>query len=142
VVSASGDDRLDILARVTTTLNTDLEGATYELDRFHEELQNAHTRIAQLQAQLAGQQPPEKAMPYSSTTSPPHKRIHYNAVEATTRLGWDFRMPTFTVFCFDRTFLRGRSFVIMFVVEHNACFGILLVCVVWWSAGHNATRNS
>jgi hypothetical protein len=35
------DSRVDILARVTATLNTDLESATAELDRKHEELQNA-----------------------------------------------------------------------------------------------------
>jgi hypothetical protein len=39
VVPTSGDDHFDILARVTPALNTDLEGPTIELDRFHEELQ-------------------------------------------------------------------------------------------------------
>jgi peptidoglycan hydrolase CwlO-like protein len=53
------DSRVDIVARVTAALNTDLEGATAELDRTHQELQNAQARIAQLQAELAGQQPPE-----------------------------------------------------------------------------------
>jgi hypothetical protein len=48
-------------ARVTAALNTNLEGASAELDRYHEELQNAQARIAQLEAQLLGQQPPEKA---------------------------------------------------------------------------------
>jgi hypothetical protein len=55
VVPGGGDDRIDILAWVTAALNTDLEGATVELDRYHEELQNAQARIAQLDAQLAGQ---------------------------------------------------------------------------------------
>ena len=82
-----GDGRFDILPRVTATLNTDLEGATAELDRTHEELQNAHARIAQLEAQLAGQQPPEEAAPYCSTASPPRKRLRYGTPEATTRLG-------------------------------------------------------
>jgi hypothetical protein len=49
------DSRVDILARVTAALNTDLEGATSELDRTYEELQNAQTKIAQLEAQLARQ---------------------------------------------------------------------------------------
>jgi hypothetical protein len=40
------DSRVDILARVTIALNTDLEGTTAELDRTHEELQNAQARIA------------------------------------------------------------------------------------------------
>jgi hypothetical protein len=49
------DSRVDILARVTAALNTDLEGATAELDMTHRELQNAQATIAQLEAQLAGQ---------------------------------------------------------------------------------------
>jgi hypothetical protein len=44
------DSRVDILARVTTALNTDLEGATAELDMTHRELHNAQARIAQLEA--------------------------------------------------------------------------------------------
>jgi hypothetical protein len=55
------DSRVDILARVTAALNTDLEGATAELDMTHRELQNAQARISQLEAQLEGQQPPEEA---------------------------------------------------------------------------------
>jgi hypothetical protein len=55
------DSRVDILARVTAALNIDLEGATAELDMTHRELQNAQARIAQLEAQLAGQQRPEEA---------------------------------------------------------------------------------
>jgi hypothetical protein len=41
VVPAGGDDHIDVLARVTAALNTDLEGATTEMDRYHEELQAA-----------------------------------------------------------------------------------------------------
>jgi hypothetical protein len=55
VVPAGGDDRIDILARVTAALNTDLEGATTEMNRYHEELQAAQVKIARLEAQLAGQ---------------------------------------------------------------------------------------
>jgi hypothetical protein len=54
VVPAGGDDRIDVLARVTGALNTDLEGATAEMDRYHVELQAAQARIAHLEAQLAG----------------------------------------------------------------------------------------
>jgi hypothetical protein len=86
VVPAGGDDRIDILAWVTAALNTDLEGATSELDRYHEELQNAQARIAQLEAQLAGKQPPEEAMSYSSTASPPCKKLRYGTPGATSRL--------------------------------------------------------
>jgi hypothetical protein len=55
IVPAGGDDRIDILARVTAALNTDLEGATTEMDRYHEELQAAQAKIARLEAQLARQ---------------------------------------------------------------------------------------
>jgi hypothetical protein len=95
MLPAVGDYHIDILARVTAALNTDLEGAIAELDRCHEELQNAQARIAQLEAQLAGQQSPEEAMSYSPTDSPPRKRLRYNTPEATIRLGYDLRMPTF-----------------------------------------------
>jgi hypothetical protein len=54
IVPAGGDDRIDVLARVTAALNTDLKGATAEMDRCHEELQAAQARIARLEAQLAG----------------------------------------------------------------------------------------
>jgi hypothetical protein len=80
------DSHVDILARVTTTLNTDLEGATVELDMTHWELQNAQARIAQLEAQLAGQQLPEEAEASCPSRSPPRKRLHYGTAAATTHL--------------------------------------------------------
>jgi hypothetical protein len=79
-VPAGGDDRIDILARVTSALNTDLEGATTEMDRYHEELQTAHARIAYLEAQLDGQRPPQEVIPYQITTSPPRKKLHYGTI--------------------------------------------------------------
>jgi hypothetical protein len=78
IVPAGGDDRIDILARVTAALNTVLEGATTEMDRYHEELQTAQARIVYLEAQLAGQRPPQEAMSYQTTTSPPRKKLLYN----------------------------------------------------------------
>jgi hypothetical protein len=87
VVPTGGDDRIDVLARVTAALNTDIEGATTEMDRYHEELQAAQARIAYLEAQLAGQRPPQEAMSYQTTASPPRKRLRYGTSEATTRLG-------------------------------------------------------
>jgi hypothetical protein len=87
VVPTGGDDRIDVLARVTAALNTDIEGATTEMDRYHEELQAAQARIAYLEAQLAGQRPPQEAMSYQTTASPPRKRLRYDTAEATTRLG-------------------------------------------------------
>jgi hypothetical protein len=76
------DSRVDILARVTAALNTDLEGATAELDMTHRELQNAQARIAQLEAQLARQQPPEEAEASCPSRSPPRKRLRYVTVDA------------------------------------------------------------
>jgi hypothetical protein len=87
VVPAGGDDRIDVLARVTAALNADLEGATLEINRYHEELQAAQAKIARLEAQLAGQRLPQEVMPYQTTASPPRKRLRYNTDEATTRLG-------------------------------------------------------
>jgi hypothetical protein len=87
IVPAGGDDRIDILARVTAALNTDLEGATTKMDRYHEELQAAQAKIARLEAQLAGQRLPQEVVPYHTTASPPRKRLRYGTTEATTRLG-------------------------------------------------------
>jgi hypothetical protein len=82
------DSRVDILARVTAALNTDLEGATAELDT-HQDLQNAQARIAQLEAQLAGQQPPDEAEASCPSRSPPRKRLRYGTPAATTSLQWN-----------------------------------------------------
>jgi hypothetical protein len=97
VVPAGGDDRIDVLAHVTAALNTDLEGATIEMDSYHEELQAAQARIAYLEAQLAGQRPPQEAMPYQTTASPSRKRLRYGTNESTTHLCSDLRMSTFTI---------------------------------------------
>jgi hypothetical protein len=43
-------------------------------------------RIAQLEAQLAGQQPPEEAEASYPSRSPPRKRLRYGTPPATTRL--------------------------------------------------------
>jgi hypothetical protein len=56
------------------------------MDRYHEELQAAQARIAYLEAQRAGQRPPQEVMPYQTTASPPHKRLLYRTPDATTRL--------------------------------------------------------
>jgi hypothetical protein len=87
IVPAGGDDHIDFLARVTAAVNTDLEGATAEMDRYHEELQAAQARIARLEAQLAGQRLPQEVVPYQTTASPPRKRLLYGTAEAMTRLG-------------------------------------------------------
>jgi hypothetical protein len=72
---------------VTAGLNTDLEGETTEMDRYQEELKAAQARIAYLEAQLVGQQPPQKAMSYQTTASPLRKRLRYGTVHAMTHLG-------------------------------------------------------
>jgi hypothetical protein len=77
---------VDILARVTAAINTDLVGATAELDMTHRELQNTKARIAQLEAQLARQQPPEEAGASCPSRSPPCKRLQYGTPAVTTPL--------------------------------------------------------
>jgi hypothetical protein len=86
VVPAGGCDGIDVFARVTAAPNTNLEGATTEMDRYHEELQTTQARIAYLEAQLAGQRPPQEAIPYQTTTSSPRKRLRCGTAEAMTRL--------------------------------------------------------
>jgi hypothetical protein len=46
VMGEEGEDRINIVARVTAALNTDLEGATAELARAQEMLLGAQARIA------------------------------------------------------------------------------------------------
>ena len=53
VLGDDGQDRLNILARVTVALNTDLEGVTTDYVKTHEKLRKAQDRIAELEAQLA-----------------------------------------------------------------------------------------
>lgn len=83
----AGEDCLNVLARVTAALNTDLEGATAELDNTRKKLQEAQAKIAQLEAQLAGEDPPEDAEEalYPSM-SPPRKRLRYGALGSFTGL--------------------------------------------------------
>jgi hypothetical protein len=57
------------------------------MDKYHEELHTPQARIAYLEAQLAGQWPPQEATPYQTTASPPRKKLHYGTAEAMTRLG-------------------------------------------------------
>jgi hypothetical protein len=116
------DSQVDILARVTATLNTDLEGATAELDMTRRELQNAQARIAQLEAQLARQQPPEEAEASCPSRSPPRKRLRYDTPAATTRLQWDRNLgyPPFTCFSVDVPAMT------------NECNKLLLEpCLIW-----------
>jgi hypothetical protein len=80
-----GEDRLNTLAGVVAGLNTDLDSATLDLYRVHLELEDAHTRIVALEAQLDGRNPPEVQVP-AMALSPPRKRIRYGEPGSIIRL--------------------------------------------------------
>jgi hypothetical protein len=80
-----GEDHFNTLVGVVAGLNTDLDCATLDLSRVHEDLEDAHARITALEAQLEGRNPPE-AQVLAIVVSPPHKRIHYGAPGSITRL--------------------------------------------------------
>ncbi|CAO2142723.1 unnamed protein product [Urochloa humidicola] len=83
----AGEDRINILARVVAALNTDLDGATAELANTYYKLQDANARIAQLEAQLAGQAPPANTDEITCPTeSPPRKRLCYGEPGSITGL--------------------------------------------------------
>jgi hypothetical protein len=85
VPGEAGEDRLNTLASVVAGLNTDLDSATLDLYRVHLELENAHARIAALEAQLQGLDPLEAQVP-TMALSPPRKRLRYGEPESVTRL--------------------------------------------------------
>ena len=85
VPGEAGEDRLNTLAGVVVGLNTDLDSATLDLSRVHLELEDAHARIATLEAQLQGRDPPEAQIP-TMVLSPPRKRIRYGELGSITRL--------------------------------------------------------
>jgi hypothetical protein len=65
VPSEAGEDRLNTLVGVVAGLNTDLDSATLDLSGVHEELEDAHARIAALEAQLEGRTPLKlKSLPW------------------------------------------------------------------------------
>jgi hypothetical protein len=66
-------------------LNTDLDNATLDLSMVHLELEDVHARIAALEAQLQGRDPPKAQVP-AMALSPPRKRIRYGEPESITRL--------------------------------------------------------
>jgi hypothetical protein len=85
VLGEAGEDRLNTLAGVVVGLNTDLDSATLDLSRVHLELEDAHARIAALEALLQGRDPPEAQAP-AMALSPPRKRLHYGEPGSITRL--------------------------------------------------------
>jgi hypothetical protein len=65
VLGGADADRLNTLAGVVAGLNTDLDSATLDLSRVHLELEDAHARIAALEAQLDGRIPLKfKSLPW------------------------------------------------------------------------------
>jgi hypothetical protein len=85
IPGGAGEDRLNTLARVVASLNTDLDSATQDLSRVHLELEDDHARIAALEALLQGWDPPEAQVP-AMALSPPRKRIRYGEPGSITRL--------------------------------------------------------
>jgi hypothetical protein len=79
------EDRLNTLVGVVAGLNTDLDNATLDLSRVHGEHEEAHARIAALEAQLQGRNPPKAQVP-NIVVSPPRKRIRYGQPGSITRL--------------------------------------------------------
>ena len=66
-------------------LTTDLDSATLDHYSVHLELEIAHARIAALEAQLQGLNPPEAQVP-AVALSPPRKRMRYGEPGSVTRL--------------------------------------------------------
>jgi hypothetical protein len=85
VPGGAGEDRLNTLAGVVAGLNTDLDSATLDLSRVHLELEDAHARIAALEAQLDGRNPLKVQVP-AMALSHPRKRIRYGELGSITRL--------------------------------------------------------
>jgi hypothetical protein len=79
VLGEAGEGRPNTLVGVVAGLNTDLDSATLNLSRLHGELEEAHARIAALEAQLKGRNPHEAQVPVIPV-SPPRKRIRYGAL--------------------------------------------------------------
>jgi hypothetical protein len=76
VPGGANEDCLNTLAGVVVDLNTNLDSATLDLSRIHLELEDAHARIAALEAQLDGRNPP-KVQVLAMALSPLRKRIRY-----------------------------------------------------------------
>jgi hypothetical protein len=85
VLGRADEDRLNTLVGVVVGLNTDLDSATLDLSRVHLELEDAHARIAALESQLEGRNPPEVQV-HAMALSPPRKRILYGEPGSITRL--------------------------------------------------------
>jgi hypothetical protein len=85
VPGEAGEDLLNTLVGMVAGLNTDLDSATLDLSRVHLELEDAHARIAALEAQLEERDPSEAQVPAMALSSP-RKRIRYGEPGSITRL--------------------------------------------------------
>jgi hypothetical protein len=86
-LTGSEDPRLHTLPQVTAALNTDLEGVTSELEQTHDELKDAYARIAQLEVEHDGREPPvhPDEIPFPAEP-PPRKRLRYGSSSTTKGL--------------------------------------------------------
>jgi hypothetical protein len=78
VPERAAKDRLNTLVGVVVGLNYDLDNATLDLSRIHEELEDAHARIATMEAQFEGRNPLEAEVPVIAM-SLPRKRTRCGA---------------------------------------------------------------
>ena len=83
VMTLGGEEgsSVNILARDIVALNPDLEGVITELVHTQDRLMEAHDRIRQLEAQLAGRAPPpaEEEPPFPAL-SPPCKKLCFGNI--------------------------------------------------------------
>ena len=79
-IGSQGENRVNILVRVIAALNTDLEHVTTQLDKTKDRLREAHKRIRQLEAQLAGEASPPVQVdePPLPVLSPPRKKLRFD----------------------------------------------------------------
>lgn len=85
------EERVNVLLQVTAALNTDLENTTTELENAHDKLRSAYARIAQLEAQAVGREPPEEKEVECPYLSPPWEGLCHEDDGATTRVHGQYR---------------------------------------------------
>ena len=81
-----GEVRLDLMARVTSWLNTDLEDTTNEMLGWMEKYHAVCRKLVLAEAQLAGVAPPVPPPPSSPRRSPPRKRARFGFSGPSTRV--------------------------------------------------------
>jgi hypothetical protein len=131
---------------VVAGLNTDLDSATLDLSRVHLKLEDAHTRIAALEAQLEARDPPKAQVP-AMALSPPRKRIRYGELGSITRLLYIFKLYcNKIVFALDDEHFHLKYYaynnnnhvmVLFAMFDLNFC----LSAMVLWNDGHMNIKN-